>query len=255
MSGTERVDAVDGAEPPPPPRAVPPWMHSSSARTASLIGVALVVAGGFAAGLLYSMLGSPAVDDALDRRGKVVRATPVGYRQTSSSRGGAVPIHTIEVSFADADGQRRTAKLEQTHTSQVEAAAAGTPLDIEYDPQDSSRARWPGTKINPLGWGIFWICGFVSTGGAVVVLAGLLMARGARRLYRHGAARPGRVDRVEPFRENRRTNYGVHYSSAAGGTRVESVWVARGVAEPRPGPIWVIVSAKDPCQSIPVLEE
>ena len=233
---------------------MPSWARGSTARTVLLAGLGIVLAASFGTGLLYFMLGPASHDEALDARGKVVLAKPISYRLASTSQGGAVKRYNVRLAFTDADGNPQTTTIETNHQSQREAAEAKTPLEIEYDPQDPSRARWPGTKLNPLGNSLYWLGAGVAAMGLAFAVLGWFLGMADRRLYRTGAARLGRIDRVEPIVENNRTIYRIDYSYDAEGGRVQSTWVARKTGQPEVGPIWVIVRDSDPYKSIPVLE-
>jgi len=240
--------------PPSPPRDVPTWARSESARTMTIAGGVLVVVALLATGLFYVLFGTGAADRALNVRGKTVMATPVSYRLSSTSQGGAVERYNLKLEFTDDDGKQHTATIETNHQSQLEAAKSKTPLEIEYDPQNPQFARWPGTKLNPLGDVGYFLTGALAILGAFLGLFGVLRSRTDRRLYRTGAARSGRIDRVETVVHNNVTMYRIEYSYDADGERVSASWAARGVSEPQAGPIWVIVSDKDVYRGIPVLE-
>jgi hypothetical protein len=219
-----------------------------------IAGVAIVATSLIVTGLYYVLFGTAGADEALDARGELVMATPVSYRLSSTSQGGAVKRYDITFTFTDERGNERTTTIESNHRSQVEAVESETPLEIEYDPENPSHARWPGTKLNPAGNIGYWLTGALAVLGLLLGAAGLRRAGVERRVYRDGEARAGRIDRVESYIENRRTVYRVEYSYAAEGTRVQATWKARNVVEPEQGPIWVIVDPDDAFVSVPVLQ-
>lgn len=144
------------------------------------MGLTWIAVGLLATVFLHFMMGSPAVDEALDARGQTVMATPVDYRTGSSSQNGAVQRYVIELRFEDANGEMQTASLETNHQDQHDAAEAGRPMEIEYDPEDPSTVRWPGSKLNPLGNLIYWIGGSISVLGLGVAIGGLALRRTSR---------------------------------------------------------------------------
>ncbi len=243
-----------GAAPPSPPREMPQWARSHSARGLTIAGVVFVLMGLVTTGLYYALLGTAAADEAIDARGERVMATPVSYRLSSTSQGGAVERYDVTFAFSDDSGNELTTTIETDHRSQRDAAKTGTPLEIEYDPANPQYARWPGTKLNPLGNVGYWLTGAFAAFGVLLGLLGLRRGLADRRVYRQGVAQVGRVDRVESSVQNQQTVYDIAYSYAAEGTRVQAIWKAGGIAEPTVGPIWVIVDARDAFVSVPFLE-
>lgn len=241
------------AEPPAAPREVPRWARSSAARTLRLTGMVLVLMALVATTVLRILTGSPFADRALDARGVVVRATPVDVHLSATTRGGAVDIYDIELAFTDARGEHRT-RVTAMDEDQLAAARAGAAMDVEVDPQDPRVSRWPGERLAPVGMAIYYLGGAVAGFGLLVVVFGGVRGLRDRRLYRHGQARLGRIDEVEPFVENQRTNYRITYSFQTQGGRNQETWVARGVIAAEPGPIWVIVDPTDEGRSVPVLD-
>lgn len=248
------VSTSSPPEPPPPPRDVPAWARRESARMMAIAGAVLIPVALAVSGLFYVLFGTGAADKALNLRGKKVMATPVSYKLSSTSQSGAVERYNLKLEFTGEDGKQHTTVIETNHQSQLEAAKARTPLEIQYDPQNPQYARWPGTKLNPLGDVWFFLTGALALLGVFLGLFGALRGRADRSLYRTGVARLGRIDRVDTAIQNRVTTYQIEYSYDVSGERVLGSFSARGVVEPQAGPIWVVVSADDEFRSIPVLE-
>jgi hypothetical protein len=155
--------------------------------------------------------------------------------------------------FVDGDGKQLTTRIVTDRQSQLDAAKAKMPIEIEYDPQNPHYARWPGTQLNPAGDVGCYFTAALAILGAFLSMFGVHRSRADRRLYRTGAARRGQLDGVDPFVHNNVTNYRIDYSYDADGERVCAAWTARRVAEPRVGPIWIIVDSDDLYRSVPVL--
>lgn len=150
-------------------------------RMIPMMGLTWVVVGVFATALLHVMLGSPLDDQILDERGEKVMATPVGHRLGSSSNQGATQRHVIELRFENAQGDIVHTELETDHQDQFDAAEAGTPIEIEYDPRDPGLARWSGSRLNPLGFGVYWIGGIIIVAGIGMAIFGLFLRSSQRK--------------------------------------------------------------------------
>lgn len=250
---SEADESLPPGQAPAPPRVVPPWARSPGARNMTLAAIILIVGGLFCSGLFLVLIGTAAADQALDKRGEVVLATPVSYVLSSTSQNGAVQRYMLELTYTDDAGNKQTTHLETNHSKQREAAEAGQPLKIVVDPQNPAYSRWPGQRLNPLGDVLYWIMGMVVALGFVLGALGLIRSRSDRRLYRSGKACPGRIERVQTKRHNNKTLHYLDYSYVTDGIRTENTFVVAGVLEPTEGPIWVVVS-DDGMRSIPMLE-
>lgn len=144
------------------------------ARFLPLMGLSWVVVGAIGTIMLHFLMGSPVDDATLDERGRRVAADPVHFELGSSSQMGAVQRYRVDLEFEDEQGRAVRTTLETDHQDQFEAAKAGTPIEIEYDPEDPSRARWAGSTKNPLGFLIYVIGGGVMLTGAVVAVFGMM---------------------------------------------------------------------------------
>ena len=153
---------------------MPDSKSSSKARFISLAGLSWIVVGAIGTVMLHFLLGSPLDDAALDERGRRVAAHPVRYELGTSSQMGAVQRYRVDLQFTDESGRELHTTLETDHQDQFEAAKAGTPIEIEYDPEDPSRARWAGGPKNPLGYLIYVIGGGVMLAGAVLAGFGFI---------------------------------------------------------------------------------
>ncbi|MFO0624636.1 MAG: DUF3592 domain-containing protein [Polyangiales bacterium] len=233
---------ADAPMPPPPPRSVPGSAWGVGTSTAITLGL-LLTAVGVVGGVVMMSTGSAPWDDwILDARGVNARAVVLG-RRAVNVRARTPDAYVLSWRSTDAAGR------EVRGTAYGRASDADS-LQVEYDPDDPTRARVvgrsamraPGVVAAQLA-----LCAL----GLPLLAAGVSRARRRRALYREGGAVRGVVLGCDAtwMRSDGETVYrvSVRYPSPQGEqTLVERTPGARTVGDAA----WVLVDPHDPSRAM-----
>jgi hypothetical protein len=207
-----------------------------------LVGVVLTV--------VFTSVGGPFWNDRiLDDRGVRTDAQPFEVHPTST-RINRRTVQEIQLRFTDGAGQEHIGHVGTTSPSVIASARKGTPIAVEYDPQDLERIRVAGGSASLFGMLGLMPLAFALVGGILFVV-GMRGARRMRALYRDGTAAEARVVAVEEtnMRQNRvrvmRMDYELTGTPGVRGSWKTTRPAAQGAT------IWVIHAPGQPELSVP----
>ena len=243
-------DADAPPSPPPAPRPVPSGAVTWNARFVLLFGGIWGFVGTTVA-IVFALSGGPVWNDwILDSRGVRADAKPFDVHVTNT-RVNTRYVHQIQFRFTDPAGQEHTGHAGTTDPALIASARKGTPMPVEYDPQDPERMRLAGGSASAFGLFALIPLGFAVVGG-VLFLRGLLSARQTRALYRDGTAATARVVAIEATLSSQnyqRVSRMVYELAGPTGT-VTGAWKTTRPA-PQGSTIWVIYHPGQPERSVP----
>ncbi len=239
--------------PPPPPPAPRPVTLSAMRWNAmfmqlfggiwALVGILITV--------VFTVAGGPVWNDwILDSRGVRATATPTSVEATSSRVNKRV-VYAIHFSFVDRSGKRWPSESGTTDSQVIQRARAGTPIPVEYDPQDPERARLEGTDASFFGAMVLLPLAF-GLAGSVLFVLGFVSTVKTMRIYKHGQPAQARVIAVEATAssQNRRRVMSMKYEFDGPGGRVLGGW--KTVSPARVGStIWVLFDPSAPEKNLP----
>ncbi len=208
-------------------------------------GIPLLVFVGFALTMVM-----PHEDWILDYRGESTIAQPTAAHVTNTSVNDQ-DVYDIDVSYTDKRGRPQRASVSTLNPSVVAAGNAKTPLKIEYDPEQPTRARVVGESASAIGMMAFMPLGFAFI-GIPMLLVGLVSTLRRRSLYRRGTPAQARVQQVvasASSQNNQRVMIARYsYQSPRGVAHGE----LKSVSPPKVGSvIWVLFDPQKPSRSIP----
>ena len=182
--------------PPPAPR---PFRFKSLPMPVLLMLIlgAVFAFQGILMSVIFSAIGGPFwYDTTLDKRGVEARAKPTKVEATGS-RVNSEPVYDIHYTFSGADGTPHDGVVGSRNHSTIEAARAGAPFTIEYDPQNPSVARVEGENASTFGWfALIPLAGALI--GLCVMLAALPRLSRIRGIYINGTAAKAKVTAISP---------------------------------------------------------
>ncbi|MCC7534659.1 MAG: hypothetical protein IT379_00520 [Deltaproteobacteria bacterium] len=241
-----------GPIPPPPPRAVPRGAVGWNASLGLLLGAVFGGVGVFVPALLLVIGGPPWHDLILDMRAKRTTATPTVVSGTGSSVND-VQVMRISFRYRAEDGRTHQAASTTASRDLIERGRGHGELDIEYDPDEPSRARIAGTRISVIP-PVAYLPALLGVVGLVVLARSAASALRTRRIYRRGVAVAGEVLRHDATAssENDQSVIDMRYRFRGPHGDVEGGWKTV-----RPAPVgaalWILHLPGRPDQNVPAM--
>lgn len=232
-------------QPPPAPRDFPLSAAPFTVRFLLLFGGIWALVGTLVGGAFIAAGGGPWNDWLLDSRGVTSDATLVTARATNARVNG-LTRYDLTLRAEATELHVSTTDLEL-----LDAAKAGAPVRVQWDPVDPSRARLEGERASFFGLFIL-LPGFFAVTGWALVLGALSRLLRLRSIYRHGEPALAVIRSVEgtSMRENERPVYRAHYEFRAGMHGAHGSYTT--VRPPAVGnELWVLYAPNDAAKNLP----